>query len=217
MRRRIFKIALFGIQGAGKGTQGKHITEIFGIPSVSPGTMFRKEVKEETELGKFVRPYLEAGKLVPDDITNAMMRERLSRGDCKKGYILDGYPRDEEQMKFLEANETLTHVLSIEIPDEDAVARIASRRACSRCGAKYNLIVNPPKQKEICDACGGALEMRSDDRPEAVRERLRIYHAMTEPLLQFYKKKGILHRLDGKRDIEGVWKEIEVILASETV
>lgn len=201
-------ICLFGPQGSGKGTQAEKLSLFFGVPHVSPGNIFRKAITDKTELGQRVEQVMNAGQLVPNDITNTLMRNRLQEEDCLEGFILDGYPRNKEQADALDAMTALSHVLLIHISDEESVHRISLRRVCSSCGMTYHPEWKPPVVEGVCDACGQALMQRDDDKPEAIRERLRIYHTETEPLLQRYSDRGILHRIDGVGSIEDVWQRV---------
>lgn len=210
-------LILLGAPGAGKGTQAKRIVEKYGIPQISTGDMLREAVAKGTELGKKAKEYMDQGKLVPDDIVIGIVRERLQQPDCKKGFILDGFPRTLAQAEALEGmlrelGRKIDAVINVAVPEEEVVKRIVNRRTCRKCGAVYHLIYAPPKVNGKCDKCGGELYQRDDDKEETVRERFRVYRKNTEPLIEFYRKKGILYDVDGTKDIDGVWKEIEGIL-----
>lgn len=202
------KIVLLGPPGAGKGTQALFIKEKFGIPQISTGDILREAVAKKTELGVKAKRYMEKGLLVPDQLVIALVKERLDRGDCKNGFLLDGFPRTVAQAEALESFAKIDKVVSLEVEDEVLVKRLTSRRSCRVCGAVYNLLTNPPKEPDRCDGCGGELYQREDDNQETVRERLRTYKKETEPLMDFYKKKGILLSVDGNRDIQEIAKEI---------
>uniref|UniRef100_A0A7J2TJK1 Adenylate kinase n=1 Tax=Archaeoglobus fulgidus TaxID=2234 RepID=A0A7J2TJK1_ARCFL len=210
-------LILLGAPGAGKGTQAKIIMEKYGIPQISTGDMLREAVAKGTELGKKAREYMAQGKLVPDEIVIGIVKERLSQKDCEKGFILDGFPRTLAQAEALdkimsEMGRKIDAVINVNVPEEEVVRRIVYRRTCRNCGAIYHLIYNPPKKEGICDKCGGELYQREDDKEETVRERYRVYKKNTEPLIEYYRKKGILFDVDGTKDIESVKKEILGIL-----
>jgi len=210
-------LILLGPPGGGKGTQAKRIVEKYGIPQISTGDMFREAVAKGTELGKKAKEYMDRGELVPDDIVIGIVKERLSQPDCEKGFILDGFPRTLKQAEALdeileEMNKKIDAVININVPDEEIIKRIVYRRTCKNCGAVYNLIYSPPKEDNKCDKCGGELYQRDDDKEETVRERLRVYKEQTQPLIDYYKKKGILYEVDGTKSIDEVWKQIESIL-----
>jgi len=211
-------LILLGPPGAGKGTQAKIIMDKYGIPQISTGDMLREAVAKGTELGKKAKEYMTQGKLVPDEIVIGIVKERLKQKDCEKGFILDGFPRTLAQAEALdrimgEMGKKIDAVINVNVPEEEVVRRIAYRRTCRNCGAIYHLIYNPPKKPGICDKCGGELYQREDDKEETVRERYRVYKKNTEPLIEYYKKKGILFDVDGTKDIEGVKREILDILS----
>ncbi len=210
-------LILLGPPGGGKGTQAKRIVEKYGIPQISTGDMFREAVAKGTELGKKAKEYMDRGELVPDEIVIGIVKERLAQPDCEKGFILDGFPRTLKQAEALddileEMNKKIDAVININVPDEEIIKRIVYRRTCKNCGAVYNLIYSPPKEDNKCDKCGGELYQRDDDKEETVRERLRVYKEQTQPLIDYYKKKGVLYEVDGTKSIDEVWKEIENIL-----
>ncbi len=210
-------LILLGPPGAGKGTQAKRIVEKYGIPQISTGDMFREAVAKGTELGKKAKEYMDRGELVPDEIVIGIVRERLSQPDCEKGFILDGFPRTIAQAEALDEmlddmGRKIDAVINIVVPDEEIMKRIVYRRVCKECGAVYNLIYSPPKQDGVCDKCGGELYQRDDDKEETVRERLRVYKEQTEPLINYYSQKEVIHDIDGTKDIEEVWKQIEDVL-----
>jgi adenylate kinase len=211
-------LILLGPPGAGKGTQAKIIMDKYEIPQISTGDMLREAVAKGTELGKKAKKYMAEGKLVPDEIVIGIVKERLKQKDCEKGFILDGFPRTLAQAEALdrimgEMGKKIDAVINVNVPEEEVVRRIAYRRTCKNCGAIYHLIYNPPKRPGICDKCGGELYQREDDKEETVRERYRVYKKNTEPLIEYYKKKGILFDVDGTKDIEGVKREVLDILS----
>lgn len=181
------------------------------MPYISTGDIFRYNTKNETELGQEVEKYLSSGSLVPDELTNEIVENRLKQPDCEVGFVLDGYPRNKVQQEFLHNITTVDHAFVIQISDEEAIKRLSKRLAC-KCGLSYHTQFNPPKEKGICDKCGGELYRREDDKPEAIKHRLAIYHQETESLYQQYKEQGILHKIDGEKSIEEVYKQIESFL-----
>lgn len=210
-------LIFLGPPGAGKGTQAKRVAEKYGIPQISTGDMLREAVAKGTELGKKAKEYMDKGELVPDEVVIGIVKERLQQPDCEKGFILDGFPRTLAQAEALdemlkELDKKIDAVINVAVPEEEVVKRITYRRTCKNCGAVYHLIYAPPKEDNKCDKCGGELYQRDDDKEETVRERYRVYRENTEPLIDYYRKKGILYDVDGTKDIEGVWKEIEAIL-----
>ncbi len=210
-------LIFLGAPGAGKGTQAKMVSEKYGIPQISTGDMLREAVAKGTELGKKAKEYMDRGELVPDEIVIGIVKERLQQPDCEKGFILDGFPRTLAQAEALdemlkELGKKIDAVINIAVPEEEVVKRIVYRRTCKNCGAVYHLIYNPPKEDNKCDKCGGELYQRDDDKEETVRERYRVYRENTEPLIEYYRKKGILYDVDGTKDIKGVWEQIEAIL-----
>lgn len=187
------KLILLGPPGAGKGTQAEILSKEFGIPTISTGNILRAAVKNGTSVGLKAKEYMDAGKLVPDDVIIGIIAERLAEPDCDQGYILDGVPRTIPQAEALEkAGIAFDHVVSLEISDDEIVERMAGRWVCSSCGAPYHVVGKPPKAAGICDSCGGALAQRDDDKPDVVRARLKIYHVETAPLKQFYEARGLL-------------------------
>ncbi|MDP3970422.1 MAG: adenylate kinase [bacterium] len=202
-------ILLFGPQGSGKGTQGEKLAEQLNLPLVVTGNIFRHHMQEGTELGKLAKRFINKGELVPDEVTNRMIGERIQRADCEFGFILDGYPRNLDQAKALDGYTTITHLLHINISDEEAVQRIGNRRTCVENGHVYHLIYNPPKQEGVCDHDASELEQRADDSEEALKKRLAIYHDETEPLLEFYNQRNLVHDIDGEQSIDDVWKDVK--------
>lgn len=212
-------ILLMGPPGAGKGTQAAELVKAFDIPHISTGDMFRAAAKEGTELGKQAKACMDAGKLVPDSVTIGIVRERLAKDDCKKGFILDGFPRTVEQADALtgilkDLGLTLTRVLNISVPAEDLIERAVGRRICKKCGATYHTKFNPPKKEGICDVCGSELFQRADDTAETMKNRLSVYEASTKPLIDYYKAAGVYTEVDGRQPIEKVTQDlIEVLKA----
>ena len=211
------KIIMLGAPGAGKGTQAKKIAEKCGIPHISTGDIFRANIKNGTELGKKAKTYMDQGLLVPDELVCDLVVDRIQQDDCKKGYILDGFPRTIPQAESLDKalqaiGEKMDYAIDVEVPDENIVKRMGGRRACVGCGATYHLVYGPTKKEGICDVCGGELILRDDDKPETVQKRLGVYHEQTQPLIDYYKNQGILREVDGSVDMEDVFKEILNIL-----
>ncbi len=210
-------LILLGPPGSGKGTQAKLIVEKYGIPHISTGDMLREAVAKGTELGKEAKKYMDAGKLVPDEVVIGIVKERLQQPDCEKGFILDGFPRTIPQAEALdkileELGKKIDAVINIQVPEEEVVKRIVNRRTCKNCGAVYHLIYKPPKEDNKCDKCGGELYQRDDDKEETVRQRYKVYKEQTEPLVEYYAKKGVLYNIDGTKSIEEVFAEIDSIL-----
>ena len=197
------KIILLGAPGAGKGTQAEIISAKLGIPTISTGNILRAAVKAGTPIGLEAKRYMDAGKLVPDEVIIGIIQERLAQPDCAGGFILDGVPRTIAQAEALDAHGIrFDAVLSLEIADEVIAARLTGRRTCHACGATYHVVTAPPKAEGVCDKCGGALEQRKDDMPETVQHRLQVYHTETEPLKDFYAAKGVLKRVPDLGGIE---------------
>ena len=202
-------LILLGAPGAGKGTQAEMLMEQLQIPSISTGNMLREAMANGTELGMKMKAYMEAGALVPDDVILSIVAERVAQPDCKNGFILDGVPRTLSQAEALDAmGIKIDHVVSIEVDDAVIEARMTGRRSCPKCGATYHLVTNPPKQEGICDTCGEALTVRSDDAPETVRNRLKIYHETTEVLKDYYQKQNKLCLVEGHQPIMDAFYEI---------
>ena len=196
------KLILLGAPGAGKGTQAETISKELDIPSVSTGNMLREAIQNRTPIGLEAKRFMDNGQLVPDDVIIGIVEERVARDDCRNGYILDGVPRTIAQAEALERfGVAIDNVVSIEIEDAVIEARMSGRRVCGRCGASYHIAANPPKTEGVCDSCGGELVIRKDDRPETVRERLAVYHRLTEPLKGFYEARGKLQIVDGNQPI----------------
>ena len=207
------KLILLGAPGAGKGTQSAILARELGIPAVSTGNILRAAIKEGSELGMKAKAFMDQGMLVPDEIIIDIIRDRLSKDDCAKGYILDGVPRTIVQGEELEAaGIVFDNVVSIEIADEAIMERMAGRRVCEACGASYHLKAVPPKQEGVCDACGGKLVARKDDVPETVKARLEVYHKETEPLKGFYESRGVLRVVEDQNDLNLTSQKILSVL-----
>ena len=213
------KIIMLGAPGAGKGTQAKRIAEKYHIPHISTGDIFRANIKEGTELGKKAKNYMDQGLLVPDELVVDLVADRIQKDDCKDGFILDGFPRTIPQAESLDAalakmGETMDYAIDVDVPDEDIVTRMGGRRACVGCGATYHVQFNPTKQDGICDSCGERLILRDDDKPETVQKRLDVYHEQTQPLIEYYRKAGILKTVDGTLEMDDVFAAIASILGA---
>lgn len=196
-------LILLGAPGAGKGTQAEFICEKLSIPAISTGNIIRAALKNGTEMGLKAKSFIEAGQLVPDEVVIGIIKERLGEDDCKNGFILDGFPRTIPQAQALdEMGIRIDKVIDIEVPDEAIVARMSGRRVCAKCGNSYHVVYKTPREEGVCDNCGGELAQRKDDYPETVLERLRIYHEQTEPLKEYYEKKGILRIVEGQEEVK---------------
>lgn len=211
------KIIMLGAPGAGKGTQAHMIAEKYHLPHVSTGDIFRANIKNGTELGMEAKSYMDRGELVPDELTVRILLDRVAQDDCRNGYILDGFPRNIPQAEVLEKEleklgDKIDVAIDMEVPDESIIKRMSGRRACSSCGATYHIVNIPPKKEGVCDVCGEALILRDDDREETVQKRLDVYHEQTQPLIDFYTKKGILKTVDGTQDMMDVFQMIMKIL-----
>lgn len=207
------RLILLGAPGAGKGTQAEILSRELGIPTISTGNILRAAMKAGTPVGVQAKSYVDAGKLVPDDIIIGIIRERLAQEDCKKGYILDGVPRTIPQAETMEEmGVEIDCALSIEISDEVIVQRMSGRRTCKDCGQTFHIVSNPPKTEGVCDACGGELHVRKDDAPETVKARLEVYHRDTEPLKLFYAQRGKLKTVENQSTIEATTAEIKKAL-----
>jgi adenylate kinase len=197
------KILFLGAPGAGKGTQADIVSERFAIPTISTGAIIREAIKTGTEMGLAAKKYTDAGALVPDEVVIGIIRERLVKDDCKNGFILDGFPRTVPQAEALDAMGIVPDaVVSIEVADEAIVERMGGRRVCDKCGASYHVKYNPSAKGEVCEKCDNPLSIRRDDAPEVVKSRLAIYHESTEPLKDFYAKKGLLRLVEGQEKLE---------------
>lgn len=214
------KIIMLGAPGAGKGTQAKKIAEKYGIPHISTGDIFRANIKNGTELGKKAKEYMDQGLLVPDELTLSLIMDRFKQPDCKKGYVLDGFPRTIPQAEALtkaleDAGESIDYAINVEVPDENIINRMSGRRACLACGGTYHVVFNPTKVEGICDSCGGELVLRDDDKPETVTKRLTVYHNQTKPLIDYYAGLNLLKNVDGTKEVNNVFDDIVKILDAE--
>lgn len=197
------KLILLGAPGAGKGTQAARLTGILQVPAISTGNMLRAAIRNQTPIGLQAKACMDAGQLVPDEVIMGIVAERLAESDCSKGFILDGVPRTLAQAQALEkAGVSFDAVLSLEIPDKTIQQRMSGRRVCEHCGASYHLTTVPPKQVGICDVCAGKLILRKDDAPETVLARLEIYHRETAPMIEFYRRRGILRKIDATGTVD---------------
>lgn len=211
------KIIMLGAPGAGKGTQAKRIAERYGIPHISTGDILRANVKGGTELGRKAQVFMNQGLLVPDELVIDMLMDRIAQDDCKNGYVLDGFPRTIPQAESLDAalakiGDQMDVAIDVDVPDENIVTRMGGRRACLGCGATYHVVFNPTKVEGVCDVCGEKLILRDDDKPETVQKRLNVYHEQTQPLIDYYKKAGILKSVDGTMEMDKVFDAIVRIL-----
>lgn len=211
------KIVMLGAPGAGKGTQAEMLAKKYDIPHVSTGDIFRMNIKNGTELGMEAKKYMDQGLLVPDELTVRILLDRVAKDDCKKGYVLDGFPRNIPQANVLEEaltklGDKIDYAINVDVPDENIIRRMSGRRACLSCGATYHIEHVPPKQEGVCDKCGQELVLRDDDKPETVTNRLQVYKDQTQPLIDFYAEKGVLHNVDGTKDMNEVFAAIAAIL-----
>ena len=214
-------ILFMGPPGAGKGTQAQKIVNKYQLPHISTGDMFRAAIAVQTELGMTAKRYMDEGKLVPDDVTIGIVRERLSQADCDTGFLLDGFPRTVEQAKALDEimitlSKKIDHVINIDVELDALKARLTGRRICKECGATYHVIFNSPKQANVCDKCDGELYQRKDDNAETVESRLSVYTEQTKPLLAYYEKTGKLSNVNGLGDIDVVFSDVTQVLGSKT-
>lgn len=211
------KIIMLGAPGAGKGTQAKKIAEKYGVPHISTGDIFRANIKNQTELGMKAKSYMDQGALVPDELTLELIMDRFTNDDCKNGYVLDGFPRTIPQAEALtkalaDKQDAVDYAINVDVPDEAIVTRMSGRRACLACGGTYHIKFNPTKVEGICDACGGELVLRADDKPETVQKRLDVYHEQTQPLIDYYQTQNILKEVDGTLPLDEVFQAIIAIL-----
>ena len=214
------RIILLGPPGAGKGTQAAGIVEKYNIPHISTGDIFRKNIKEGTELGKKAKGFIDQGLLVPDELTVGLVTDRISQPDCEKGFMLDGFPRNVAQAQHLdkylkEVGISLDKVVNIEVDKDIVVGRAVGRRICKSCGATYHVEFNPPKADGVCDVCGGELYQRADDNEETVSKRIQVYLDETKPLVDYYSKEGIIANINGEQSIDKVFADIVDALGSE--
>lgn len=211
-------LILMGLPGAGKGTQAERIVDTYAIPHISTGDMFREAIKNETTLGLEAKAYMDKGELVPDEVTNGIVKERLAQPDTAKGFLLDGFPRTFEQVQALEQilkelDKSLDAVINIHVNEEVLIERLAGRFICKSCGATYHKINHPPKVEGTCDRCGGhEFYQREDDKPETVKNRLSVNIENSRPILEYYKKADVLYTIDGERSIDEVFQEVQTIL-----
>ncbi|OCL27819.1 adenylate kinase [Orenia metallireducens] len=210
-------LVLVGPPGAGKGTQAARLEEAYEIPHISTGDMFRKAIKEETELGKKTKEYMDQGKLVPDEVTIGIVRERLSQKDCQQGFILDGFPRTVNQADALNSiladmNTSLDAVINIKVSDAEVIDRLSGRRICKSCGASYHVKFNPPKVAGVCNECEGELYQREDDNPNTIQQRLDVYSEQTSPLINYYRESNLLKTINGEDSLDNVFFEIKDLL-----
>lgn len=211
------RVILLGPPGSGKGTQGEMIEKRFHLPRISTGDILREAIRQGTPLGLAAKTEMSAGHLVSDEIVASLVAERISQTDCQRGYVLDGFPRTIDQIRLLEKIDNCQEeiVFEIYVPEENIIERLTSRRLCSSCGAVYNVITSPPKRPGICNLCGGYLTQRDDDRPEVIKERLKVYEAEIKEIVKYYKKKGVFYQIDGQGKAEEVFEKIESLLVSE--
>lgn len=213
------KIILLGPPGAGKGTQAKSISREYNIPHISTGDIFRKNISEKTPLGVEAKGYMDSGKLVPDELTINLVKDRLTKEDCKNGFMLDGFPRTVMQAEALDAflkerNIDIDAALLIDAPKDLIIERMTGRRVCSKCGETYHIMNIPPKVEDVCDVCGSALIHRKDDNLETVIERLEVYDKQTQPLVEYYRRRGKLMSVDGAKELHEVFEDIRDLLGS---
>ena len=219
MRVAELNLILFGPPGAGKGTQAERLRDDFQLPFISTGDMLRGNVKDETELGRQAKEFMDAGELVPDELIVAMAADRLQQEDAEDGFILDGFPRTLEQADALEQQlaelgRRVTAALLIDVPDEEVIRRLSGRRMCVKSGHNYHVEFDPPKSEGVCDQDGSRLIQRDDDKPDVIENRLRVYHAQTEPLVEFYDRQGVMRRIDGTRPPTEVHDHIRAVIAT---
>ncbi|MGM0380691.1 MAG: adenylate kinase [bacterium] len=211
------RLILMAPPGGGKGTQARRLSRRHDIPHVETGKILRQAVDEGSELGEKAEEYMNRGGLVPDEIMVEIIRERLTQPDCRNGFVLDGFPRtlpqaEELEQLFAEEKITLDAVIFLQVSDDEIYDRLGKRRVCKNCGETYHLEENPPAEDGICDECGSEIIQREDDRPEAIKQRLNAYRDKTEPVLEFYKEKGLLHSIDGEKDIDDITQIIEELV-----
>ncbi len=211
------RLVLLGAPGAGKGTQAKMLIEKYGIPQISTGDLLRAAVKEGTELGKEAKGHMDSGGLVPDSVVLGMMKERLGADDTKKGYILDGFPRNTAQAEALDGmlsdlDMPIEAALSVDVPLGDLMKRLTGRRTCKACGQMFNMYFNAPKTEGVCDKCGGELFQRDDDQESTIKKRLEVYEEQTAPLIDYYAGKGILKRVEGTGEIDAIFAKVSELL-----
>ncbi len=201
-------IVVVGPPGVGKGTYAEILSKKYSIPKISSGDLFHKAIRDQTPLGKQIKDYVSHGELVPDEIVIELIKERLQRHDCEEGFLLDGFPRTIAQAKAMEEFKRIDSVLNFVAPDEEILSRLAGRRTCKKCGAIYHLKNRPPKVSGVCDRCGGKLYQRTDETPEVVRNRLKVYREKTKPVIGFFREKGLLADIDASYPYEEINKVI---------
>jgi adenylate kinase len=214
------RLVLLGAPGGGKGTQAKKLIEKYGIPQISTGDILRASVAAGTPLGKEAKSYMDKGELVPDSVVIGLVKERVAQDDCKKGYILDGFPRNIAQAEALdkvlaEMGSPLTTALLIDVDKDVLMKRLTGRRTCKNCQQMYNIYFSPPKKEGVCDKCGGELFQRDDDKEETIKKRLDVYDAQTAPLIDYYNKKGILKSVKGVGNIDEIFNQVCAVLEGE--
>ena len=213
------KVVMLGAPGAGKGTQANRLAVKYNVPHISTGDIFRANIKNETELGKKVKGYLDRGELVPDELTCDLLVDRISQADCANGYVLDGFPRTIPQAKILDDalakdGSKLDYAIDVDVPDSNIIKRMGGRRACLSCGRTYHTVYIKPAKEDICDDCGAKLVLRDDDAPDTVKKRLDVYHEQTRPLIDYYESNGILKTVDGTKGMDEVFAAIVSILGA---
>src|SRR5512135_268790 len=213
------RLVLLGAPGPGKGTQAKKLIEKYGMPQISTGDLLRAAVAAGTPIGKEAKTFMDKGELVPDRVVLGMVEERLKRDDCKKGYILDGFPRNTAQAEALDKmlgglGMSLTAALSVDVPFDDLMKRLTGRRTCKACGQMFNVYSNAPKKEGVCDKCGGALFQRDDDKEETIKKRLDVYDTQTAPLIDYYNKKGIMKTVMGVGSINDIFNKVTAVLGA---
>jgi adenylate kinase len=213
-------IILMGLPGAGKGTQGERIVEEFGIPHISTGDMFRAAIREETEMGLLAKSYMDQGLLVPDEVVIGIVKERLNKPDCEKGFMLDGFPRTLAQAEsldtmLLQLERQIDHVINIDVDRSILLERLTGRRICKSCGATYHVVFNPTKEEGVCDKCGGELYQRDDDNEATVATRLDVNIEQSAPILAYYEDKGLLRNINGQQDIDVVFADVAKVLRGQ--
>jgi len=210
-------LILLGPPGAGKGTQAKMLIDAYGIPQISTGDMLREAVKNQTALGMEAKKYMDSGQLVPDEVVIGLAKDRIAKPDCEKGFMLDGFPRTVPQAEALDKvlagmGKKIDHVISIEVPNSELMGRLTGRRTCKACGQGFHVMFDPPKVEGVCDKCGGQLYQRDDDNEETVGNRLKVYASQTEPLIDYYKAKGLLRPIDGVGGMGEILDRIKAVL-----
>ena len=213
------KVIMLGAPGAGKGTQAVRVAEAFSIPHISTGDIFRANIKGGTELGKKAKAYMDAGQIVRAELVCDLVADRIQKDDCANGFVLDGFPRTIPQAKALDEalaklGQSMDFAVNIDVPDEAIIQRMSGRRACLSCGATYHIVYKAPKVADVCDTCGSALVIREDDKPETVKNRLDVYHAQTQPLIDYYTNAGILVTVDGTQNMDDVFADIKAKLGA---